>query len=47
MEDSERRMGFIPVLGMPTSVLKYGTISAETKHMFLIIPGNPYHIHTT
>ena len=39
MEDKERWMGFISVLGMPTSILKYGSITTDTKHLFLIIPG--------
>ncbi|KAH3740223.1 lipid droplet-associated hydrolase-like [Dreissena polymorpha] len=32
---------FLPVLGMPTSVLQIGTVTKETKHAFLVIPGNP------
>ncbi|XP_045180980.2 lipid droplet-associated hydrolase-like [Mercenaria mercenaria] len=39
--DRERDMGFVNVLGMPTSVLKYGKISPDTKAMFIVIPGNP------
>lgn len=38
---SERDMGFVSVLGMPTSILKYGKILTDTKALFLVIPGNP------
>lgn len=41
MEDDDRFMGFKTVLGMPTSVLKYGAIKPETEAIYLIIPGNP------
>lgn len=39
MDDDTRVMLFQPVLGMPTSVLKYGDIHTDTKAMFLVIPG--------
>ncbi|XP_060586139.1 lipid droplet-associated hydrolase-like [Ruditapes philippinarum] len=39
--DTVRNMEFINVLGMPTSVLKYGEILQDTKSMFLVVPGNP------
>lgn len=41
MNDIDKEMSFIPVLRMPTSVLKYGPIKSNTTSMFLVIPGNP------
>ncbi|KAL4218104.1 hypothetical protein ACF0H5_022840 [Mactra antiquata] len=41
MESEANRMEFIDVLGMPTSVLKYGKLSQDVKNIFLVIPGNP------
>ena len=37
--ETVRDMGFVNVLGMPTSVLKFGKILPDTKSMFLVVPG--------
>lgn len=40
MEDIHRKSEIVHILGMPTHILKYGTIG-QSGVIFLIIPGNP------
>ena len=40
MECDPGQMTFNPVLGMPTSILKYGEVKNDTNLMFVVIPGS-------
>ena len=39
MEDIDGFKGFKNVLGMPTSIFKYGSVKENTKALYLVIPG--------